>query len=195
MSHERDPEQHWPEGEPERELADWLEQAGAEQRSVLSAAAELDDVPGLGQVEAALGAARAEARAVRRRRVVLSVASLAAAVLLVLLLGRWAPEPDPGPTGVHLSSGALEIVAPREDQREWDAIEWNGPDGASFSVLVLNADGSQVLLEREGLRTTRLELEETQPGAWGGEVVILVQAHDETGRVIDSVERVVRRQD
>jgi len=179
---------------PELErIADLLDEVALEQRTTLTAAENLDQVPGLDRVELLRGLPLPEARAPRHGALIWFTAILAVAASLVVALRALAPagEEAAGPGTEFLAGGEFGLL-PSGNSGAWSRLDWTfgGAQGIVFEVRVLDPSDEKVLL-RERVRATSLPLDAERTLTWPPTVLVEIDALDAGGRLVDSLQELL----
>lgn len=182
-------------------VAQVLDDAARSERALIDQAAELEDAPGTDRVGPTLRqlAAAGDAADEPAPRAAspgnpagrLWLVALAAGLLaLVFFVFDGGDRRGPGPSGVRLGSGSIEIVRPLEGAASWDTIEWVDASGAArrFELRVLDpmlAGPDATLVHERGLTETRWTAPDST--AWPREIRIEIDAYDASDGWLDSV--------
>jgi hypothetical protein len=172
-----------------KRVADLLDRVGHEQRETLSAAESLEEAPGLERVEILREEPLPRARGFPGgTRFWLTTIVTVAAGLLILLRVLPSDEEVEGPTTEFLAGEGFTLVPPA-GTGEPPRLEWTfgATQGIVFEVRVLDPSDERVLL-RERVRETRLSLDAARTLTWPSTVLVEIDALDEGGRLVDSLQ-------
>lgn len=169
------------------DLAQRLSDLGRLEREERAAADALADAPGLADVERVLAGAWNESRAPRARRWPLVLGVLAAAALVLFLLGRFMLPAGTGrPTDEFLNDGVFRIRHPAGLEQVWpQRIEWSGPQGASYRLRVveeLEGGAERTLLDPGPVAGFHYPLSEQETRTWPTRVKIILELKQKDGR-------------
>lgn len=158
-------------------LAQMLDDMAQEERDILAEALQLDAAPGLELVGKTLdrewNAQAGKANRSLWKTVGTLVVAAAAVVVLFTLLEKGTPdELDRLIVGQH-SGSVVPVHPPLATERAveaWDYIDWSGPKGASYNVIVRPLDGEPFF--ESSVTGHRIDLTPEQTANWSQRILI-----------------------
>jgi hypothetical protein len=177
----------WDEHPELENMAKLLDQADAEERSVLEAAALLDDAPGLDMVQSTLESEWGEEQTGRGpngwlRALIIPFAAAAAVVTAMMIWGGGngtgsGPFDQPSDQALGQADRDFGIVYPVDEVTDWNRIEWKVPESMLVTLTVrdLNDD---VVYGPQSTMETSLSLSSEITDKWPDEIFIELEAKD-----------------
>lgn len=173
-----------PDEGPDEDMERLLDEVAAVETREREEAERLKDAPGLPRVERVLEEVWASSeRPVRRRWLgPILLATLAAAVLAFFYVRHRSATDTDGPPDQFLNTGDIVLRVPGHAVEAWPSlIEWSGPTGAPYTVVVLDPKDGATLLRSAPILGMKLDVAPEETLAWPSRIRIELRTLDEDG--------------